>query len=140
MVLFAKNSPAQDPNIAIDSLYKKALAEKTDSGYVYIMLQSANYAFEFNKEKFYRYLKAAFIKADESRNIKTICTANIFASGIYSSRYNIAGNLDTALSYANTALELIKNTNLAESQAWANIALARVYRLKDQEVKVLLYN
>ncbi len=140
MVLLVKNSRAQDPNKAIDSLYKMALAQNTDSGYVHNMLQSANYAFEFNKEKFYRYLKAAFIKADESRNIKTICTANIFASGIYSGRSNIAGNLDTALNYANTALELVKNTNLAESQAWANMALGRVYRLKDQQDKALQYN
>jgi len=140
MLVVAKNSLAQDVNKAIDSLYQKALVEKTDSGYVHNMLQAANYAFEFNKEKFYRYLKAAFIKADESRSIKTICTANILASGIYSGRYNIAGNLDTALNYASTALELVKNTNLPESQAWANMALGRVYRLKDQQDKALQYN
>jgi tetratricopeptide (TPR) repeat protein len=140
VAILGNYSLAQDPNNRIDSLYKKALAENTDSGYVYNMLQSANNAFEFNKEKFYRNLKAAFIKADESRNIKTICTANIFASGIYSGRNNIAGNLDTALNYANTAFELVKNTNLTESQAWSNMALARIYRLKGQQEKALQYN
>ena len=140
LVMISKNSIAQDPNIAIDSLYRLALASKTDSGYVVNMIQSANYAFEFNKVKFYPYLKSAFIKADESRNLKIICNANIFASGIYSNRYTVAANLDTALNFANTAMEMVKNSNEVESQAWANMALARIYRLKGQRDLALQYN
>ncbi|MBC7888811.1 MAG: hypothetical protein H7Z13_13115 [Ferruginibacter sp.] len=134
------HSLAQDPNKAIDSFYKVALSAKTDSAYVFNMLYAANYAFEFNKVKFHKSLKAAFIKADETRNIKLICNANIFAAGIYSGRLNIAANIDTALTYANNAFELVKNTSLTETQAWANMALARIYRLKDQQEKALEYN
>ncbi len=133
-------SAAQDPNKLIDSIYQVALSAKTDSAYIFNMLQAANYAFEFNKVKFYKHLKMAFIKADESRDIKKICNANIFASGIYSGRYSIAANMDTAMSYANIAFEMVKNTSLTESQAWANMALARIYRLKGQQGKALQYN
>lgn len=140
MAFVINNLQAQDPNLAIDSLYKVALASKTDSGYIFNLLYSANYAFEFNKPKFHKYVKAAMLKADETRNTKLISHANIYISGIYSGRSNITANIDTAFNYASNALELVKNTNLTETQAWANMAIARIHRLKDQPDKALEHN
>ncbi len=139
-LFFNITAQSQDLKKLGDSLYNVAIKSKTDSGYVMNLLMASNMVFETNKPQSLQFMNTAMLRADESRNSKLITEAYVYASYIYSSRSNIAANLDTALNYAQKSFDIASNSNIPTSLGWANLALARIYRSKDQREKALQYN